>query len=180
MDVKGQHIGPVLFRDLEAVQNGGKDVAQHAVVDFVQPQRIGAFQRRAEQPLVPCDVFQVRCQIGRRYQVQFLQRALPDAGDKIMGIQVHICQKLVVEVLHTLAQQIPYGFVMQIKGGTVHPGGFADFLHRNILDVFLFQQAQKSHVHPGGGMKVFAFGFVHRGCLLFPAAGGAPGVVMPR
>ena len=82
MDIKRHHIVPIGFRNLEALQNRDKNMAHHPAVRLVQLKRTGFFQCRSEEALILCDIFQIRRQIRRRNQIQFVQRAFPDSGNR--------------------------------------------------------------------------------------------------
>ena len=70
-----------------------------------------------------------------------------------------------VDRLHGLIYQVRDGLIVEVEGGTVHPGPFTELLHRDVLQVLFLQQGDEGLVHPQSGVEVFALGFVHPAAL---------------
>ena len=85
-----------------------------------------------EQPLVIFDIVQIRRQILRCDEIQFLQWSGLQLVKEFSHIHGHGLDKPVYEIPRTLSQQIIHRFIVQIEGGTVDPCLFADFFHRDI------------------------------------------------
>ena len=94
--------------------------------------------RSAKDTAVFFDEIQVRPQVFRRDQVQFLQRTSLKPFNEFSGILRHIRNEFVNDIPGALRQKIIYRFVVQIEGRTVDACPFADLLHRNIGKVLLF------------------------------------------
>ncbi len=111
--------------------------------------------RSAKDTAVFFDEIQVRHQVFRSDQVQFLQRTSLKPFNEFSGILRHVRNEFVDDIPGALHQKIIQCFIVKIEGRTVDACLFADLLHRNIGKVLFFQQRQKRLIHAGGGGKIF-------------------------
>ena len=138
-----------MLRHAIALQNGGEYMAEHPVIAFAQPQHVGLFGGGAGQPPVCFYIGEIRYQVFRRYQVQLIQRAFPQLCGKGTAVPVHVGEELVIHIINAFGQQVPDGFVVQVKGGTVDPCRLTAFFHCYAGKILFPQKFQKRRIHFG-------------------------------
>ena len=71
-------------------------------------------------------------------------------------------------MIDALRQQVVYRHIVQIESGAVDACRFANFFHRNVGEIFRFQELQKRLIHLDGGGKIFTFRFIQEAPPSFP------------